>query len=86
MHQWASILHAEDEEEGDDVGWENEVYTFTEAPEEISSIVADPKGKKKKVVTASGVTVAGADPKKTTSAVQSGARGRTIASPRHGRR
>jgi hypothetical protein len=38
------------------------VYTYVEAPEEIAPAIADPKGKTKNAITASGATVA--DPKK----------------------
>jgi hypothetical protein len=54
--QQKAKAYAEDEEEGNNFGWENGVYTFTEASVEI---ITDPKGKKKK-----GVTAAGMDPKK----------------------
>jgi hypothetical protein len=57
--QQEAKAYAEYEEEGDDVGWENDVYTYAEAPEEIAPAVADPKGKKKM-----GATASGADPKK----------------------
>jgi hypothetical protein len=58
--QQEAEAYAEDEEEGDDIGWEKHVYTYSETPEEIAPAVADPKGKKKKAGTASGTTALGA--------------------------
>ncbi|KAK1680988.1 hypothetical protein QYE76_041836 [Lolium multiflorum] len=61
--QQEAEAYVEDEKEGDDVGWENEVYTFTEAHKEIAPAIVDPKGKKKKAVITSCVTTVGADQK-----------------------
>jgi hypothetical protein len=60
--QQEAEAYAEDEEEGNNVGYKNNVYNYTEATEEIAPAIADPKGKKKKVSTAPGA--AAEDPNK----------------------